>query len=207
MIDFYYWPTPNGWKISVALEEMKLPYDVKYVNIGRGEQFEPEFLRISPNNRMPAIVDHEPLGGGDPVAVFESGAILVYLAEKTGRFMPGLDDPRGRKTVVECRRRRSNRRGSPNPQGRVFFTRCACGSSTSTSKTVRRWSMVIAPRSGQLCVARWSNSLVRSPVAFGARLMPTSFRYGDMGHRFQQARRKPRPKEEFLRRPYALDRR
>ena len=64
MIDLYYWPTPNGWKVSIALEEMKLPYDVKYVNIGRGEQFEPEFLAISPNNRMPAIVDPEPPGGG-----------------------------------------------------------------------------------------------------------------------------------------------
>jgi len=101
MIDLYYWPTPNGWKISIALEEMELPYDVKYVNIGRGEQFEPEFLRISPNNRMPAIVDDDPPGGGEPVSVFESGAILIYLAEKTGRFLPGPDDPRGRKTVLE----------------------------------------------------------------------------------------------------------
>jgi len=101
MIDLYYWPTPNGWKISVALEEMELPYDVKYVNIGRGEQFEPEFLRISPNNRMPAIVDHDPPGGGEPISVFESGAILIYLAEKTGRFLPGPDAPRGRKSVLE----------------------------------------------------------------------------------------------------------
>ncbi len=101
MIDLYYWPTPNGWKISIALEEMALPYETKFVNIGRGEQFEPEFLAISPNNRMPAIVDHEPPGGGEPIAVFESGAILIYLAEKTGRFLPGLDDPRGRKEVLE----------------------------------------------------------------------------------------------------------
>jgi GST-like protein len=99
MIDLYYWPTPNGWKVSIALEEMELPYRVVPVNIGRGEQFEPVFLAISPNNRMPAIVDHEPEGGGEPIAIFESGAILVYLAEKTGRFLPR--DPRGRSDVLQ----------------------------------------------------------------------------------------------------------
>lgn len=84
-IDLYYWPTPNGWKISIALEEMALPYHVKLVNIGAGEQFEPDFLRLSPNNRMPAIVD--PDGpDGTPISVFESGAILQYLARKTGQF-------------------------------------------------------------------------------------------------------------------------
>jgi GSH-dependent disulfide-bond oxidoreductase len=99
MIDAWYWPTPNGWKISIALEEMELPYRVIPVNIGRGQQFEPDFLAISPNNRMPAIVDHDPEDGGAPVSVFESGAILVYLAEKTGRFMPA--DVRGRTCVLE----------------------------------------------------------------------------------------------------------
>ena len=99
MIDLHYWPTPNGWKISIALEEMELPYSLQPVNIGRGAQFEPEFLAISPNNRMPAIVDRDPEGGGEPVAVFESGAILLYLAEKTGRFLP--DDLRGRYQVVQ----------------------------------------------------------------------------------------------------------
>jgi GST-like protein len=99
MLDLYYWPTPNGWKVSIALEEMELPYSVKMVNIGRGEQFEPEFLRISPNNRMPAIVDHEPPGGGEPVSIFESGAILLYLAEKSGKFLPS--DLRGRYEVVQ----------------------------------------------------------------------------------------------------------
>ena len=87
MIDLHYWPTPNGWKISIMLEECGLPYTLKPVNIGRGEQFRPEFLAISPNNRMPAIVDHDPPGGGAPVALFESGACLIYLAEKTGRFL------------------------------------------------------------------------------------------------------------------------
>jgi GSH-dependent disulfide-bond oxidoreductase len=86
-IDLYYWPTPNGWKITILLEELGAPYDVKYVNIGKGEQFEPAFLAISPNNRMPAIVD--PDGpGGEPIAVFESGAILQYLGRKHGRFYP-----------------------------------------------------------------------------------------------------------------------
>ena len=88
MINLHYWPTPNGWKLSIMLEECGLPYQLIPVNIGKGEQFAPEFLGISPNNRMPAIVDHDPVGGGAPVAVFESGACLLYLAEKTGQFMP-----------------------------------------------------------------------------------------------------------------------
>src|SRR5512144_2065601 len=99
MIDLYYWPTPNGWKISIMLEECGLPYNLVPVNIGTGEQFKPDFLKISPNNRMPAIVDHDPPGGGAPVSVFESGAILVYLAEKTGRLMPR--DLRGRARALE----------------------------------------------------------------------------------------------------------
>ena len=99
MIDLYYWPTPNGWKISIMLEECGLPYKVIPVDIGKGEQFKPEFLKISPNNRMPAIVDHEPPGGGAPVAVFESGAILQYLAEKTGKFLP--KDLRGKYEVLQ----------------------------------------------------------------------------------------------------------
>lgn len=99
MIDVYYWPTPNGWKISIALEEMELDYNVIPVNIGRGDQFKEDFLAISPNNRMPAIVDHDPADSGDPVSVFETGAILIYLAEKTGKFMP--KDLRGRNEVIE----------------------------------------------------------------------------------------------------------
>ncbi|PKP70646.1 MAG: glutathione S-transferase [Alphaproteobacteria bacterium HGW-Alphaproteobacteria-4] len=84
-IELYYWPTPNGWKISIALEEMGLPYTVRFINIGKGEQFAPDFLAIAPNNRMPAIVDPEGPDGA-PVSVFESGAILQYLARKTGKF-------------------------------------------------------------------------------------------------------------------------
>jgi GST-like protein len=86
-IDLYYWPTPNGWKISIALEEMELPYTVHLIDITRGDQFHPDFLKIAPNNKMPAIVDHETLGG-EPISVFESGAILQYLGRKTGKFYP-----------------------------------------------------------------------------------------------------------------------
>ncbi|HSN71783.1 MAG TPA: glutathione S-transferase N-terminal domain-containing protein [Steroidobacteraceae bacterium] len=86
MLDLYYWPTPNGWKISIMLAECGMPYRLVPVNIGKGEQFAPDFLAISPNNRMPAIVDHDAPGG--PLSIFESGAILLYLAEKSGRFMP-----------------------------------------------------------------------------------------------------------------------
>ena len=86
MIDLYYWPTPNGHKITLFLEEAGLPYTVKPVDIGKGDQFRPEFLAFSPNNKIPAIIDHAPADGGAPLSVFESGAILVYLANKTGRF-------------------------------------------------------------------------------------------------------------------------
>ena len=86
MIDLHYWPTPNGHKITMFLEEAGLPYTIHAVNIGQGEQFKPDFLKIAPNNRMPAIVDHDPVDGGEPISVFESGAILLYLANKTGKF-------------------------------------------------------------------------------------------------------------------------
>lgn len=99
MIDLYFWPTPNGHKISILLEELGLPYKVLPVNIGRGEQFQPAFLAISPNNRMPAIVDHEPVDGGAPLSVFESGAIMLYLADKVGRLLP--KDARGRAEVTQ----------------------------------------------------------------------------------------------------------
>lgn len=98
MIDLYYWPTPNGWKISIMLEECGLPYALKPVNIGKGDQFLPAFLAISTNNRMPVIVDHD-CADGNPISVFESGAILQYLAEKTGRFMPS--GTRGRYEVLQ----------------------------------------------------------------------------------------------------------
>ncbi|MGH8182731.1 MAG: glutathione S-transferase C-terminal domain-containing protein [Rhodanobacteraceae bacterium] len=99
MIDLYYWPTPNGHKITLFLEEAGLPYMIKPVNIGKGDQFKPGYLAISPNNKMPAIVDHDPVDGGAPLSVFESGAILVYLAGKTGKFIPR--DARGRIACLE----------------------------------------------------------------------------------------------------------
>lgn len=99
MIELYYWPTPNGHKITMFLEESGLPYAIKPVNIGKGDQFEPAFLAISPNNRMPAIVDTEPADGQGPLSVFESGAILEYLAGKTGKFLP--TDTRARYAVLE----------------------------------------------------------------------------------------------------------
>ena len=99
MIDLYYWPTPNGWKVSIMLEECGLDYELKPVDIGGGDQFTADFLRISPNNRMPAIVDHDPIGGGDSISIFESGAILEYLAEKTGQFLPM--DPDGKYKTLQ----------------------------------------------------------------------------------------------------------
>ncbi len=99
MIDLYYWPTPNGHKITLFLEEAGLDYSLKPVDIGKGDQFKPEFLAFSPNNKMPAIIDRAPADGGDPVGVFESGAILLYLADKTGQFIPR--DPRGRVQALE----------------------------------------------------------------------------------------------------------
>lgn len=99
MIELYTAPTPNGWKISVMLEECGLPYRVHWIDIGRGEQFTEDFLRISPNNRIPAIVDTEPADGGEPLSIFESGAILIYLAEKSGQFLPA--DARERSSVLQ----------------------------------------------------------------------------------------------------------
>jgi GST-like protein len=99
MIDLHYWPTPNGHKITIFLEESGLAYHVHPVNIGKGDQFKPDFLKIGPNNRMPAIVDQAPADGGGPLSIFESGAILLYLAEKTGRFLP--TDIRGRVRATE----------------------------------------------------------------------------------------------------------
>jgi GSH-dependent disulfide-bond oxidoreductase len=99
MLDLYYWTTPNGHKVTIFLEEAGLAYDIKPVNIGKGEQFKAEFLAVSPNNRIPALVDNEPAGGGKPIAIFESGAILLYLADKTGQFI--ARDLRGRTETIQ----------------------------------------------------------------------------------------------------------
>lgn len=99
MIELLTAPTPNGWKVSIMLEECGLAYRPRWIDIGKGEQFAPDFLAVSPNNRIPAIVDRAPADGGAPLPVFETGAILLYLAEKTGRFLPA--DPRGRAEAVQ----------------------------------------------------------------------------------------------------------
>jgi GST-like protein len=99
VLELYYWPTPNGKKITILLEECGLPYVIRPVHIGRGDQFHPDFLRISPNNRMPALVDTEPKGGGAPIAIFESAALMMYIGEKAGRFFP--QDARGKYEVVQ----------------------------------------------------------------------------------------------------------
>ena len=99
MIELLTAPTPNGWKISIMLEECGLAYTPRWINIGRGEQFADDFRQVSPNGRIPAIIDHDPADGGAPIPVFETGAILVYLAEKTGRFLPTV--PRERKAALE----------------------------------------------------------------------------------------------------------
>ncbi|MDK9701983.1 MAG: glutathione S-transferase N-terminal domain-containing protein [Sulfuritalea sp.] len=99
MIDLYYWTTPNGHKITMFLEETGIPHRIVPINIGKGEQFAPDFLKIAPNNRIPAIVDHAPADGGAPLSLFESGAILLYLADKTGRFI--APDLRGRTETIQ----------------------------------------------------------------------------------------------------------
>src|SRR5882724_9285298 len=99
MIDLHYWPTPNGKKVTILLEECGLEYRIVPCNIQQGDQFTPEFLKMNPNHRMPVMVDHEPKGGGEPISVFESGAIMMYLAEKAGRFWP--QDIRGKYEVTQ----------------------------------------------------------------------------------------------------------
>ena len=99
MIELFYWPTPNGHKVTMFLEETGTPYEIRPIDIGKGAQFAPDFLKIAPNNRMPAIVDHAPTDGGAPISVFESGAILLYLADKTGSFVPA--DIRGRVETLQ----------------------------------------------------------------------------------------------------------
>jgi GST-like protein len=99
MLDLYYWPTPNGKKVTILLEELEIAYTLKPIHIGRGDQFHPDFLKIAPNNRMPALVDTAPGSGGDAITIFESGAIMMYLAEREGRFWP--KEPHGRYDVVQ----------------------------------------------------------------------------------------------------------
>jgi GST-like protein len=134
MIDLYFWPTGNGKKTVILLEELGLPYTIKPINIGRGDQLTPDFLKISPNGRMPAIVDHEPMGGGAPISIFESGPIMMYLAEKTGRFWP--QDPRQQIRGRPMGRLAIGESGSQARRARPFST---CG------RERQQWRSILRP--------------------------------------------------------------
>lgn len=155
-IELYYWPTPNGYKITIMLEELGVPYNVKYVNIGRGEQFEPSFLKISPNNRMPVIID--PDGpGGQPISVFESGAILQYLGRKYGKFYP--TDERGRVEVEQW----------------LFWQMGGLGPMAGQAHHFRQY----APEKLQYAIDRYTNECNRLYGVIDKRLADREFLAGD----------------------------
>ncbi len=139
MIDFYYAPTPNGWKISIMLEECGLAYNMIPLSLSKGDQFKPAFLAISPNNRMPAIVDHDV--EGEPVPVFESGAILIYLAEKAGQFLP--TDPLGRKEALEWLFWQVGNLGPMAGQHSHFFNYAPDGEDYATARYAQEYNRCI----------------------------------------------------------------
>ncbi len=155
-IDLYYWPTPNGRKLTIFLEEVELPYNVVPVDIAAGDQFEPEFLRISPNNKIPAIVDPEG-PGGEPISLFESGAILIYLAEKTGRFLPS--SPRKRYAVLQW----------------LMFQMGHVGPMLGQAHHFRKYANEEIP----YAVERYTNEAARLYRVIDRRLAETSFIAGD----------------------------
>ena len=155
-IELYYWPTPNGHKITIMLEECGLPYEIRPVNIGRGEQFKPEFLAISPNNRMPAIID--PDGpGGRPISVFESGAILQYLGRKTGKFYP--QEERARVAVEEW----------------LYWQMANLGPNAGNAHHFRNY----APEKVQYGIDRFTNEVNRLYGVLNTRLMDRPFLAGE----------------------------
>ncbi len=156
MIDVYFWPTPNGYKITIALEEMALPYRVVPIDIGHGEQFKPEFLKISPNNRMPAMVDSDG-PGGKPISIFESGAILLYLAEKSGKLMP--TDARGRYNALEW----------------LMFQMASVGPMLGQAHHFRRY----APEQIQYAIDRYTNEARRIYGVIDRRLGEVSYLAGE----------------------------
>jgi GSH-dependent disulfide-bond oxidoreductase len=156
MIDVYYWMTPNGFKVTIMLEEVGLPYQVIPVNIGAGDQFKPEFLKISPNNKIPAIVDHEG-PGGQPIPLFESGAILIYLAEKTGKLMPA--DTRRRYNVIEW----------------LMFQMASVGPMLGQAHHFRRY----APEQIQYAIDRYTNEARRIYNVIDKRLGEVPYLAGD----------------------------
>jgi GST-like protein len=155
-IELFYWPTPNGWKITIMLEELAAPYVVRYVNIGRGEQFEPDFLKISPNNRMPAIIDPEG-PGGKPISVFESGAILQYLGRKSGRFYPA--DERQRVEVDQW----------------LFWQMGGLGPMAGQAHHFRQY----APEKVSYAIERYTNEVNRLYGVMNKRLADREFLAGD----------------------------
>ncbi len=155
-IDLHYWPTPNGWKISIMLEELGVPYAVKYVNIGRGDQFKPEFLAIAPNNRMPAIVDPEG-PGGKPISIFVSGAILQYLGRKFGKYYP--EDERARVAVDEW----------------LFWQVGGLGPMAGQAHHFRQY----APEKVEYGIARYTNEVNRLYGVMNKRLSAHPFLAGD----------------------------
>jgi GSH-dependent disulfide-bond oxidoreductase len=156
MIDVYFWMTPNGYKVTIALEELGMPYNVIPINIGKGDQFKPEFLKVSPNNKIPAIVDHEG-PGGKPISLFESGAILIYLAEKSGKLMP--QEPRGRYNVLEW----------------LMFQMASVGPMLGQAHHFRRY----APDQIQYAIDRYTNEAKRIYNVIDKRLAEVPYLAGD----------------------------
>ncbi len=155
-IELYYWPTPNGWKITIMLEEIGIPYEIRYVNIGKGEQFEPSFLKIAPNNRMPAIIDPEG-PGGEPISIFESGAILQYLGRKFGKLYPA--DERGRVEVDQW----------------LFWQMGGLGPMAGQAHHFRQY----APEKIQYGIDRYTNEVNRLYGVMNKRLAHRGFLAGD----------------------------
>jgi GST-like protein len=156
MIDVYFWMTPNGYKVTIALEELGLPYNVIPINIGKGDQFKPDFLKVSPNNKIPALVDHDG-PGGQPISIFESGAILIYLAEKGGKLMP--KDPRGRYNVLEW----------------LMFQMASVGPMLGQAHHFRRY----APDQIQYAIDRYTNEAKRIYNVIDKRLAEVPYLAGD----------------------------
>jgi GST-like protein len=157
MIDLYYWTTPNGHKITIFLEEVGLPYNIIPINIGAGDQFQPEFLKISPNNRIPAIVDHEPVDGGEAISLFESGAILLYLAEKTGKLIS--QNLRDRTEVLQW----------------LFWQMAGLGPMAGQNHHFNRY----APEKIEYAINRYVNETARLYAVLNKRLADREFVAGD----------------------------
>ena len=157
MIDLYYWTTPNGHKITIFLEEVGLPYNIIPINIGAGDQFQPEFLKISPNNRIPAIVDHEPADGGEAISLFESGAILLYLAEKTGKLIS--QNLRARTEVLQW----------------LFWQMAGLGPMAGQNHHFNRY----APEKIEYAINRYVNETARLYAVLNKRLADREFVAGD----------------------------